>query len=67
VRKTDLVARYGGEEFAIIFPETDRDTAARRVDAIRAELAATPIRLASGAELRASFSAGLAAAPEDGT
>lgn len=67
VRKTDLVARYGGEEFAVLFPETSCEVAARRVDALRAELAATPIRLANGAELRVTFSAGLAVTPDDGS
>jgi diguanylate cyclase (GGDEF)-like protein len=27
VRGVDVAARYGGEEFAIIFPETDKDSA----------------------------------------
>src|SRR5262249_19039690 len=34
VRSTDIVARYGGEEFAILFPQTTRDAAAGRVEAV---------------------------------
>ena len=35
VRGSDIACRYGGEEFALILPETDAVTAARRAEDIR--------------------------------
>jgi diguanylate cyclase (GGDEF)-like protein len=67
VRSTDIVARYGGEEFAILFPQTTRDAAAVRVEALRALVAALPLRLAGGQNLRVTCSAGIAELPTDGS
>jgi diguanylate cyclase (GGDEF)-like protein len=66
VRATDIVARYGGEEFAILFPETTRDAAAVRVEALRALVAALPLRVTGGQDLRVTCSAGIAELPSDG-
>lgn len=38
-RRTDVIGRVGGEEFAVILPGMDADTAARQIDALRADLA----------------------------
>ena len=39
LRKADVFARYGGEEFAILFPETDLETARGVLERIRAAVA----------------------------
>jgi diguanylate cyclase (GGDEF)-like protein len=45
VREVDLIGRYGGEELIILMPETDRDTAMRVAERLRAAIAATPIKI----------------------
>jgi two-component system, cell cycle response regulator len=65
LRSSDVVARYGGEEFAVLFPETDRNTAAVRVEALRALISASTIT-AGDRELHVTCSAGLAEFPADG-
>ncbi|HXD21968.1 MAG TPA: GGDEF domain-containing protein [Gemmatimonadaceae bacterium] len=67
MRASDLVARLGGEEFAILLPETSLEVARIKLDAIRATLRETDIALPSGQVVRVTFSAGIAAWPEDGT
>jgi diguanylate cyclase (GGDEF)-like protein len=59
-RAIDTAARYGGDEFAIVFPEADRDIAARIVTRIHE-------KLSSDAETPSlSASAGTASYPADG-
>ncbi len=65
MRRTDLVARYGGEEFVILLPGTPRDAALSRIEALRREIANSPIDLGDGQTLRVNFSAGVAGTPED--
>jgi diguanylate cyclase (GGDEF)-like protein len=65
MRRTDLVARYGGEEFVILMPDTTRDAALARMEALRVEVGATPIALSDGAMLHIGFSGGVAGFPED--
>ncbi len=65
MRRTDVVARYGGEEFAILLGGTGRDAARARVEAIRREVADTPIDLGEGQVLHINFSAGIAGIPDD--
>jgi diguanylate cyclase (GGDEF)-like protein len=65
VRRTDLVARYGGEEFVVLFPETGRDNAHARIEALRLEIAAKPFDLGDGRTIAIGFSAGIAAIPDD--
>jgi diguanylate cyclase (GGDEF)-like protein len=65
-RSTDFVARYGGEEFVVLFPGTGRDAAAVRVEALRAQIAAVPLRLADEKEIIVTCSAGIAELPADG-
>ncbi len=43
-RSMDVVARYGGEEFAVILPNTDRDTASRLAEKMRACVVETQIK-----------------------
>ena len=59
-RAIDTAARYGGDEFAVVLPEAGPDIAARVVCRIRERLAAETEAPAL------SFSAGVAAFPEDG-
>jgi len=67
MRATDMVARYGGEEFAVLFPRTDRDAAAVRIEALRAITAAAPVKLKTGEDVGVTFSAGIASLPHDGS
>ncbi|MGH8175448.1 MAG: GGDEF domain-containing protein [Steroidobacter sp.] len=66
VRENDVVARYGGEEFAVLFPQTGCVAAAVRVEALRAQVAALPLRMADGQQLTVTCSAGIAELPTDG-
>ncbi len=65
MRRTDMVARYGGEEFVILMPGTPRDAALIRLEALRQEVAASPIDLGEGRSLTVNFSAGVAGTPAD--
>lgn len=59
VRPLDVVARLGGEEFVVLFPGVREDQAWRRVNELRARVAADPMAV-HGRELRITFSAGIA-------
>jgi diguanylate cyclase (GGDEF)-like protein len=65
MRRTDTVARYGGEEFVILMPGTPRDAALLRIEALRQEIATTPIELGDGHTIEVNFSAGVAGVPAD--
>jgi diguanylate cyclase (GGDEF)-like protein len=65
MRRTDVVARYGGEEFVILLPGTPREAAVLRIEALRQEIAATPLELGDGHTLTINFSAGVAGTPAD--
>jgi diguanylate cyclase (GGDEF)-like protein len=60
-----VVARYGGEEFVILLPGTSPDAALVRMEALRREIANSPIELSEGQTLRVDFSAGIAGTPDD--
>jgi diguanylate cyclase (GGDEF)-like protein len=64
MRRTDLVARYGGEEFVVLMPGTVPDAALARMEAVRREIADTPIDLGDG-RTQIDFSAGIAGTPGD--
>ena len=66
MRRTDMVARYGGEEFVVMLPGTSPDAALQRMEALRQQVASTPIELADGRVLSVNFSAGIAGIPADG-
>ena len=66
-RQSDTVGRYGGEEFVVLLPETDMETAQRKVESLRDLVARTPIELgATGERVQITISAGLASFPHDG-
>jgi two-component system cell cycle response regulator len=66
-RQSDTTGRYGGEEFVVILPETDLETARRKVEMLREQIAATAIGLPERKQtVRVTISAGLASFPEDG-
>jgi len=60
VRTSDVVGRMGGEEFAILMPETDRAQARLVCERLRRLVAARPVRLPSGEDLRVTLSTGIA-------
>jgi diguanylate cyclase (GGDEF)-like protein len=66
MRRTDIVARYGGEEFVILMPNTTRDAAFHRIEALRREVSDFPLRVADDKVLRINFSAGIAGTQVDG-
>ncbi len=67
IRQSDILARYGGEEFALLLPETTLENACGLLEKLRqkvaAELAPEP---RPGQGERITFTAGVAAFPEDG-
>jgi diguanylate cyclase (GGDEF)-like protein len=65
MRRTDMVARYGGEEFVVMLPNTTPEAALARIEALREEIAKTPIDLGDGHHLGLNFSAGIAGTPAD--
>lgn len=66
-RQSDTVGRYGGEEFVVILPETDVETAQRKLDSLRESIARTPIALPSRTgQIAVTVSAGLSSFPQDG-
>ena len=66
LRKSDVVARHAGDEFVVLMPEASAGDAVRRLDAIRALLAAHPLA-SGGVELPLRITAGVACYPDDAT
>jgi diguanylate cyclase (GGDEF)-like protein len=66
-RQSDTVGRYGGEEFVVILPETDLESAQRKLESLRELVARTAIEVGPRKEkLQVTISAGLACFPQDG-
>lgn len=65
LRATDLIGRLGGEEFGILLPFTDRFDAQPLVEALRQEVARTPLNY-RGQHIQLSATFGLAEWPADG-
>ncbi|MFZ3018602.1 MAG: diguanylate cyclase [Gallionella sp.] len=59
LREIDIIGRYGGEEFAVILSNTDGETAAEVLDAIREDFSQLR-HLADENEFCVSFSCGIA-------
>ncbi len=65
LRASDMVARLGGDEFAILLdPVTDRESAQRVAESIRATMT-QPMALEQGVTLTTSISVGAALYPHD--
>jgi len=62
LRTSDLPTRYGGEEFAVLLPQTDAENARVLAHEICAGIAAEPITLDTGDQIRLTVSIGVAAA-----
>jgi diguanylate cyclase (GGDEF)-like protein len=66
-RQSDTAGRYGGEEFVVVLPETDIETARRKLESLRELVATTPIAVGTrGEKVQVTISAGLASFPHDG-
>jgi two-component system, cell cycle response regulator len=65
-RQSDTAGRYGGEEFVVILPETNLETAERKLESLRELVAETPMQLGQDEHAHVTISAGLASFPEDG-
>jgi len=63
LRSSDLPTRYGGEEFAILLPQTDARSARTLAQHICEGVAAEPITLETGAQIKITVSIGVAAMP----
>jgi diguanylate cyclase (GGDEF)-like protein len=65
-RQSDTAGRYGGEEFVVILPETDIETAQRKLESLRESIASAPVALAQrGEKVHVTVSAGLSSYPQD--
>ena len=67
LRPQDLRARWGGEEFCVAFVGDTAESAARHINRLLGELADQTMTDDHGTAFKLSFSAGVAAAPADGT
>ena len=66
-RQSDTAGRYGGEEFVVILPETDMETAERKMESVREAIAEERIAVGTrGEKIQVTVSAGLASYPQDG-
>jgi len=59
-RAQDVLVRWGGEEFVLVMPDTSEELAAKVAERIRSHVAATPIRVAKGADITQTVSIGTA-------
>jgi two-component system chemotaxis response regulator CheY len=67
VRPYDWVGRWGGEEFLVVLPDAGTDEALLVAERIRAGVAAAPMALATGEQVKLTISAGVACASGRGT
>ncbi|HEY5731645.1 MAG TPA: diguanylate cyclase [Anaerolineales bacterium] len=66
IRRGDVLCRYGGEEFVVFMPSAPLESAYRRAESWRNELANAFIEY-EGLHLKTSFSAGVAGFPMHGS
>ncbi len=60
IRGSDAAARFGGDEFVVLAPGITPEQAALLAERIRASVAATPLHVASGADVSLTVSIGVA-------
>jgi diguanylate cyclase (GGDEF)-like protein len=65
-RAEDVVARLGGEEFVLLMPDTSLEEAHRRAEALRRDIAETPVVLEDG-PLSVTVSVGVVRRGDAGT
>ncbi len=63
-RESDIPGRWGGEEFIVLLPHTDLNGAKAAAEMWLEQLRASPLQLDSGETVAITFSAGVAALPE---
>lgn len=59
LRESDILARFGGEEFAFVLPVGSVQDGWQVLEKLRARIAATPVKLATGDSVKLSMSFGL--------
>jgi diguanylate cyclase (GGDEF)-like protein len=64
LRSSDLPTRYGGEEFAVLLPQTDARNAHSLAQHICVGIAAEPVTLETGEQIKITVSIGVAAMAE---
>lgn len=67
VRASDVCTRYGGDEFCVVLPRTDKDSAMRVAERIRAGIAEHRFLASTDNPLRLTASVGVALFPEHGS
>jgi len=67
VRTTDVVGRWGGEEFVLLLPDTGPEGGAVLLERLRAAIAATSVRDATGRPLSRTVSIGAVSLPIAGS
>ena len=65
-RKSDVVCRYGGEEFVMLMADIRREAAVAMLEKLLARFRDSPVPTDGGTLRGCSFSAGVAAFPDDG-
>lgn len=60
VRAADFVFRYGGEEILVLLAEVNEEQAFRVGEILRETIAATPVRIGGGEEIKVTTSIGIA-------
>ncbi len=65
VRKSDMVCRYGGEEFLVVLNGISSEQAVKQIEILRSLFEGSTTQY-KNLKIRATFSAGVAAYPEDG-